>query len=184
MLCSHLRQPVKPGLTVIACVTAEAGHQQQLRDALLDLVTSTRTEAGCINYDLHQSEENSNEFAIHENWESAANLTTHAKSVHLQTFTRIAGDLLVSPAQIKKWKMISEPQRAGERRNETSGRVQASWLAKMLCSISIFGGLLIRMGHHARSEARCHSLPGVVSRELCRSDDGLRRSPTHHRRRA
>ena len=102
---------MKPGLTVIAYVTAKAGHQQQVRDALLDLVTSTRTEAGCINYDLHQSEENANEFAIHENWESASDLTNHAKSAHLQAFTRIAGDLLASPAQIRKWKMVSEPQK-------------------------------------------------------------------------
>ena len=100
--------PVRTGLTVIAYVTAKAGHQDQVRDALLDLLAQTRNEKGCVKYDLHQSQENASEFAIYENWEKATDLDAHARSVHLQAFTRIAGHLLERPAEIRKWKMVSE----------------------------------------------------------------------------
>jgi quinol monooxygenase YgiN len=100
--------PVRTGLSVIAYVTAKAGHQDQVRDALLDLVAETRNEKGCVNYDLHQSRENTTELAIYENWEKATDLDRHAKSAHLQTFIRVAGQLLERPADITKWSMISE----------------------------------------------------------------------------
>ena len=99
---------MRTGLTVIAYITAKAGNQQQVRDALLDLVAHTRNERGCVNYDLHQSQENATEFAIYENWEKASDLDPHAKSAHVQEFTRIAGHLLERPAQIRKWIMVSE----------------------------------------------------------------------------
>jgi quinol monooxygenase YgiN len=99
---------VRTGLSVIAYITAKAAHQDQVREALLDLVAQTRNEKGCINYDLHQSQENASEFAIYENWEKADDLDAHAKSAHLQAFSRIARHLLERPAEIRKWIMVSE----------------------------------------------------------------------------
>lgn len=95
-------------LSVIAYITAKAGHQDQVREALLDLVSQTRNEKGCVNYDLHQSQENASEFAIYENWNKSTDLDAHANSAHLQAFTRIAGHLLERPAEIRKWSMVSE----------------------------------------------------------------------------
>jgi quinol monooxygenase YgiN len=99
---------MRTGLTVIARMTAKAGHQDRLREALLDLVAKTRNENGCINYDLHQSQDHACEFVIYENWEKAADLDAHAKSAHIQAFAKIAGQLLERPAEIKKWIMVSE----------------------------------------------------------------------------
>jgi len=99
---------VRTGLTVIAYITAKAGHEDEVCKALLDLVAQTRKEKGCVNYDLHQSPKNACEFAIYENWTSASDLELHAKSAHLQSFTKIAGDLLKGPAEIRKWDMVSE----------------------------------------------------------------------------
>ena len=65
---------MRTGLTVIAYVTAKAGLQDQVRDALLDLVAQTRNEKGCVNYDVHQSQENASQFAIYENWEKPTDL--------------------------------------------------------------------------------------------------------------
>jgi quinol monooxygenase YgiN len=99
---------VRTGLTVIAYITSKMGHEHRVRHALLDLVAQTRNEKGCINYDLHQSQENPSEFAIYENWDQAADLDAHAKSAHIQAFTRIADQLLERPAEIRKWSMVSE----------------------------------------------------------------------------
>jgi quinol monooxygenase YgiN len=99
---------VKTGITVIAYMTAKAGHEDRVRGALLHLVAQTRKERGCINYDLHQSQQNAAQFAIYENWDTTADLDAHAKAVPLQTFVRIAGSLLERPAEISKWIMVSE----------------------------------------------------------------------------
>jgi quinol monooxygenase YgiN len=99
---------VKTGLTVIAHITAKPGHQDRVRAELLELVSKTRPEKGCINYDLHQSHENAAEFVMYENWETSADLDAHAKSAHLQAFGKIAGEILERPAAITKWKMVSD----------------------------------------------------------------------------
>lgn len=99
---------MRTGVTVIAYVSARDGHQDRVREALLDLVGKTRAEKGCINYDLHQSQENPSQFSIYENWEKPPDLDAHAKSAHLQEFGRIAGHLLEGPADIRKWIMVSE----------------------------------------------------------------------------
>ena len=100
---------MKTGITVIAYMTAKSGHEDLVRDALLDLVAHTRKEKGCINYDLHQSPENTSQFVMYENWDTAADLDTHAKASPLQTFVRIAGSRLERPAEVSKWTMVSEP---------------------------------------------------------------------------
>ena len=99
---------VRTGITVIAYMTAKTGHEDRVREALLDLVAKTRKEKGCINYDLHQSRENASRFAMYENWDTAADLDAHAKATPLQTFVGIAGSLLERPAEISQWMMVSE----------------------------------------------------------------------------
>ena len=104
---------MRTGLTVIAHITAKAGHEEQLRAALLDLVAQTRKEKGCINYDLHQSQESAAQFVMYENWDSAADLEAHAKSAHLQAFGKSFGQLLERPTQIGTWVMVSELEENG-----------------------------------------------------------------------
>ncbi|MFZ0336199.1 MAG: putative quinol monooxygenase [Candidatus Acidiferrales bacterium] len=97
-------------LTVVAFIFAKAGEEQRLKRALLDLVAQTRKEKGCINYDLHQSQDNACEFVMYENWESAADLDAHANSAHLLEFGKSMGQFLERPTQVTKWDMVSEPE--------------------------------------------------------------------------
>lgn len=99
---------MKTGLTVVAYVIARAGHEDQVRNALLDLVAHTRKEDGCINYDLHESQETLGEFVIYENWKHPSDLDRHAKSDHLQAFRKKTEHLLQGPSEITKWRMVSE----------------------------------------------------------------------------
>ncbi len=96
-------------LSVIAYIFAKAGEEERLKRALLELVAQTRKEKGCMNYDLHQSRGNASEFAMYENWESAADLEAHANSAHLREFGKSMGPFMARPAQVTKWDMISEP---------------------------------------------------------------------------
>jgi quinol monooxygenase YgiN len=99
---------MKTTLTVIAYIFAKRGEEQRVRTALLGLVDETRKETGCINYDLHDSEENTALFLMYENWRSAADLEAHARSAHLREFGKNMDPFLERPTEITKWKMVSD----------------------------------------------------------------------------
>src|SRR5689334_22911620 len=102
------RRAMKTSLTVIAYIFAKRGDEQRVGTALLGLVDETRKEKGCINYDLHESEENPALFLMYENWRSAADLEEHARSAHLREFGKHMGPFLERPTEITKWKMVSD----------------------------------------------------------------------------
>ena len=45
----------KKRITVLALVKAKEGMEETVRQELLPLVNPTRSEPGCINYDVHQA---------------------------------------------------------------------------------------------------------------------------------
>ncbi|HYX40715.1 MAG TPA: putative quinol monooxygenase, partial [Pyrinomonadaceae bacterium] len=61
-------------VTVLARVRARAGREAEVRRLLVALVAPSRAEAGCLNYDLHQSADDPTEFMFYENWASRAAL--------------------------------------------------------------------------------------------------------------
>jgi len=79
-------------LTLIAKIVAKAEKRELVRSELLKLITPTRAEEGCINYDLHQDNENSNLFIFHENWESKELLQKHLASAHIAEYMKATED--------------------------------------------------------------------------------------------
>jgi len=57
-------------VTIIAKIKAKPGKQEQLKNELLALIEPTRSEEGCINYNLHQDSDNDAVFMFYENWAS------------------------------------------------------------------------------------------------------------------
>ena len=94
-------------LTVIAHVSAKPGQESRVQQVLEGLLAPTRAEAGCINYDLRQSQTNPALFVFYENWKSEAHLEAHARSAHIQAFRKLAEEILAEPVEITKWKPIS-----------------------------------------------------------------------------
>jgi quinol monooxygenase YgiN len=93
-------------LTVIAHIRAKPGQESRVRQFLEALLAPTRAEAGCINYDLHQSQSDPALFVFYENWRSEAHLEAHARSAHIQSFRKLTVEILVAPVEITKWKPI------------------------------------------------------------------------------
>ncbi len=93
-------------LTVIAHIRAKAGREAQVREVLLGLIALTRAEAGCINYDLHVSQDDPRQFVFYENWVSESHLESHANSPHLKALRSIADEILERPIEITKWRML------------------------------------------------------------------------------
>jgi len=81
-------------LTVIATMRARAGKEDELRQALVDLVEPTSQEDGYVTYDLHQGVEDPALFCFYENWESGEQLDAHLQTPHLTAFAARLEELL------------------------------------------------------------------------------------------
>lgn len=101
-------------LTVVATIKAKAGMEEKVREELLAMVAPTRKEPGCLNYDLHQAQEDSSLFIFYENWLSRKDLDEHLQTPHFQAFAAKADHLLARPVDITLCEMISpEVKKAG-----------------------------------------------------------------------
>jgi quinol monooxygenase YgiN len=94
-------------ITVVATFQALPGKEEELKKALIGLVAPTRKEAGCINYDLHQSPEEPGKFLFHENWTTKAALDAHLKMPHIQVLLPRLEGLAVGMPEIKIWEKIA-----------------------------------------------------------------------------
>jgi quinol monooxygenase YgiN len=93
-------------VTVVATFQARSGKETELRAALLGLVAPTRKEAGCLNYDVHQSPEEPAKFLFHENWTSKAALDAHLQSAHVKALFPRVDELCVAFPEISVWEKI------------------------------------------------------------------------------
>jgi quinol monooxygenase YgiN len=94
-------------ITVMARIKARAGMEEKVKQELLSMVSLTRKEAGCINYDLHQSPDNKAVFLFYENWRSQKDLDDHLQMPYFKAFMGKGKDLLAEPGEITFWEMIS-----------------------------------------------------------------------------
>ena len=81
-------------VTVVAKVVAKKESVERVRSELLKLIASTRKEDGCIDYCLHQDNDDPALFIFYENWASEACLTRHAESDHFKNYVSAVDGLL------------------------------------------------------------------------------------------
>ena len=94
-------------LTVLALIRAKEGMEETVRQELLSLVNPTRSEPGCINYDLHQALDDRSLFVFYENWKSKEELERHLGMPYLMAFLEKGGNFLEKPVEILLLEMIS-----------------------------------------------------------------------------
>lgn len=75
-------------LTIVARILAKEEKRDLVKSELLKLIPITRAEKGCINYDLHQDNENPNLFLFFENWESRELWQIHMNNSHLAEYMK------------------------------------------------------------------------------------------------
>ena len=93
-------------VTVVARLHAQPEHVARVRQELLRLLALTRAEKGCINYDMHESVSDPNDFLFYENWESEQDLQNHLAAPHLQRWLGMADQFLAQPVEVKLWKRV------------------------------------------------------------------------------
>ncbi len=75
-------------LTVVAIVQAAPGQVERVKVELQKLVAITRSEAGCIQYDLHQDNADPARFLFFELWESRELWQVHINAPHLAAYRK------------------------------------------------------------------------------------------------
>jgi len=73
-------------LTIVANIQANPDKIDLVKAELEKLLPITRAEAGCIQYDLHQDNEDPAHFTFYENWESRDLWQTHMNAPHLAAY--------------------------------------------------------------------------------------------------
>ncbi|MBT8363058.1 MAG: antibiotic biosynthesis monooxygenase [Deltaproteobacteria bacterium] len=75
-------------LTIVARIEANSDKIEWVKAELLKLIEPTLKEAGCIQYDLHQDNENPAVFLFYENWESRELWQEHMNNAHLAEYMK------------------------------------------------------------------------------------------------
>lgn len=73
-------------LTIVANIVAKDDQIEMVKAELIKLIEKTRQEDGCINYDLHQDNDNPAHFVFYENWASEAALDKHLTTKHIADY--------------------------------------------------------------------------------------------------
>ena len=73
-------------LTIVADIKAKSDQIDLVKAELLKLIATTRAEAGCVDYDLHQDNEDPAHFLFYENWESRELWQAHMGAQHLKDY--------------------------------------------------------------------------------------------------
>ena len=87
-------------IVLIARLKVKDDKIEEARSAALAIVEPSRAEAGCINYDIHQSIEDETVFFWHETWVNKAALDEHFATPIFQEFFAVVGKVAAEPPQI------------------------------------------------------------------------------------
>ena len=73
-------------LTIVADIRAHPEKAGRVEAELQKLISVTRAEAGCVQYDLHRNDEDPAHFLFFEIWESRELWQAHMNAPHLAAF--------------------------------------------------------------------------------------------------
>ncbi|WP_020211181.1 putative quinol monooxygenase [Flavobacterium rivuli] len=82
-------------IPLTAIIKSKTDKVAEMKAVLEELVKGSRTEAACLQYDLHQAVDEPNIFIFHEIWRSAEELEAHNKTPHILKFIKEAEPLLL-----------------------------------------------------------------------------------------
>ena len=73
---------------------------------LLGLTGPTRREAGCLQYQLYQNNQDSQDLVFVEEWESDAAVDAHLQTIHIRNALALLPDLTEAPPDIRRYSLI------------------------------------------------------------------------------
>ncbi len=94
-------------LTIIAELRASAGHEAEVRAALLACTASSREDAGCISYAPHVDANDPLRFVFVERWASAQALAAHERTPHFQALVARLEGLLDGALKVSRLQALA-----------------------------------------------------------------------------
>lgn len=95
-------------IVLIARLKVREEAVEEAKKLALRIVADSRTEEGCVNYDVHQAIDDPTVFVWHETWKDKAALDNHFELPYFKEFFAAAGKLAAEEPQITMTRMISE----------------------------------------------------------------------------
>lgn len=86
--------------------TAKPGKESETRTTLGQLREKSLKDAGCLQYDMHESADRPDEFMLYECWESQERLDEHLDQPHLHEFHEQAKELFSKAPQLTVWSVM------------------------------------------------------------------------------
>jgi quinol monooxygenase YgiN len=87
-----------PTVTIVAKVVAKKEFLESVKAELLKLIAPTRKEEGCLEYTLHQDNQDPAVFIFYENWSSEAYLARHMESAHFISYVSAIDGMIENKA--------------------------------------------------------------------------------------
>ena len=81
-------------ITVVAKIVAKKDSVEAVKAELLKLIPPTKRESGCIEYNLHQDNQNPSIFLFYETWEDAASIEKHINTDHYKAYVKALDGML------------------------------------------------------------------------------------------
>lgn len=94
-------------VTVVAKIVAKKEFIVPVKSELLELVSPTRREEGCIEYRLHQDNADPATFIFFETWQSLDCLEKHMLTAHFKTYLQ-AVDGMIAEKTVHTMRSIAE----------------------------------------------------------------------------
>jgi len=93
-------------IRVVARIVARKEKTDQVRDILAGLVDPTRSETGCISYELLQNKADPADFTFVEEWKDDAAIDAHLRTQHIiQALVKLP-DLIAAAPDIRRYTVV------------------------------------------------------------------------------
>lgn len=92
---------------VVARIVAQPGRAEAMEAVLMGLIAPTRSERGCISYQLMQDTDDPARFVFVEEWASAEAIDAHMRSPHLRDAIERAAALFAEAPEIRTYRLLA-----------------------------------------------------------------------------
>lgn len=93
-------------LTVFARITPKPEHISAARQAIIDIMSATRAEPGCLSFTLHEDRDGGERLYLYEIWEGEAALTAHHDQPYTQWVFERYREWLAEPVDLTMLRRI------------------------------------------------------------------------------
>jgi quinol monooxygenase YgiN len=98
---------MQDSIVVAAELKAQPGKEAELRSMLLALIAPTRSEQGCVQYDLHEAAGEPGRFLFYEIWRSKPDLDRHLAMPYLEALFAAVPRLVEGEPRVTLYRRIA-----------------------------------------------------------------------------